>query len=183
MWTKDQHGIWCHLVTLENRKGWQKAGIDGPLQGTLFGSSCKHFLTTPRAGHQHGVYSQAKTPEIDMFDHFNKWISFMETNLLGRPLQPEDYIFPHISANGTVQPKGIGHDFIQKWIKEFAEAAGLKGNYSTHCFRRGGAQYRFMRAPFGSRWSLAIIRWWGGWAEGERVRWFPSPEWDSLDPC
>ena len=120
--------------------------------------------------HQYGIYAQPTTPVIDMFDHLNKWITFMENNLLGRPLQPEDYMFPQISANGTVQPKGIGHDFVQRWIKDFAEAAGLRGNYSTHCFRRGGAQHRFMRAPFGSRWSLAIIRWWGGWAEGERVR-------------
>ena len=128
-----------------------------------------YLLELGMLGHQHGIYSQLTTPEIDMFNHFNKWISFMETHLLGRKLEPEDYIFPQISSNGTVQPKGIGHDFVQKWIKEFAEAARLKGNYSTHCFRRGGAQYRFMQAPFGSRWSLAIIWWWGGWAEGERV--------------
>lgn len=37
------------------------------------------------------------------------------------------------------------------------------------CLRRGGSQYRFMYAPIGKRWSLSIIRWWGGWAAGEQV--------------
>ncbi|KAK6987789.1 hypothetical protein R3P38DRAFT_2366098, partial [Favolaschia claudopus] len=26
-----------------------------------------------------------------------------------------------------------------------------------------------MFAPMGQRWSLSIIRWWGGWAVGEQV--------------
>jgi hypothetical protein len=26
-----------------------------------------------------------------------------------------------------------------------------------------------MKAPIGQRWSLTIVRWWGGWAEGEQV--------------
>jgi hypothetical protein len=26
-----------------------------------------------------------------------------------------------------------------------------------------------MYAPVGQRWTLAIVRWWGGWAEGEHV--------------
>ncbi|KAG1723135.1 uncharacterized protein EDB91DRAFT_1087922 [Suillus paluster] len=35
-------------------------------------------------------------------------------------------------------------------------------------FRRGGAQYWFMFAPVGQRWTLAKVRWWGGWADGEQ---------------
>jgi hypothetical protein len=52
-----------------------------------------------------------------------------------------------------------------------AADASIKGagTFTTHCFRRGGAQYRFMYAPIGEHWSLARIRWWGGWAEGEHV--------------
>ena len=26
-----------------------------------------------------------------------------------------------------------------------------------------------MYAPVGERWSLAVVHWWGGWAEGENV--------------
>jgi hypothetical protein len=57
-------------------------------------------------------------------------------------------------------------------ISEMASAAGIPHAdlFTTHCFRRGGAQYRFMFAPVGRRWTLARIRWWGGWALGEKVR-------------
>jgi hypothetical protein len=89
--------------------------------------------------------------------------------LLGHDLQPGDYIFPHLSSNGTVQNKPISHDTVQKNVREFAAATGLERNFTTHSFRRGGAQYRFMKAPIGECWSLAKIRWWGGWAEGEHV--------------
>jgi hypothetical protein len=58
-----------------------------------------------------------------------------------------------------------------KLINEMAEAAKVPGagKFTTHCFRRGGAQYRFMFAPLGQRWTLARVRWWGGWALREKV--------------
>ena len=58
---------------------------------------------------------------------------------------------------------------VQNVIARFASAAGLTKAYTTHCFRWGGAQYQFMYAPIGKRWSLSKIRWWGGWAVGEHV--------------
>jgi len=64
----------------------------------------------------------------------------------------------------------MSQEYIQSLITKFTHAAGLEKNYTTHCFRRGGAQYRFMFAPVGERWSLNVIRWWGGWAKGEHVR-------------
>jgi hypothetical protein len=100
------------------------------------------------------------------------WLDFYEGSLLNRPLQPNDYIFPTISGNGTVQPHmPMTSAIVQKEINIRATSAGLSGAgcYTTHCFRRGGAQYRFMFAPIGERWTLARIRWWGGWAEGEHV--------------
>ncbi|KAJ7938669.1 hypothetical protein B0H13DRAFT_1587449, partial [Mycena leptocephala] len=30
--------------------------------------------------------------------------------------------------------------------------------FPTHCFRRGGAQYRFMFAPVGRRWTVRLQR-------------------------
>ncbi|KAF6742323.1 hypothetical protein DFP72DRAFT_769187, partial [Ephemerocybe angulata] len=59
----------------------------------------------------------------------------------------------------------------QKLITVMATNAGLTKaeTYPTHCFRRGGAQHHFMYAPEGQRWTMAHIRWWGGWAEKESV--------------
>ncbi|KAJ8582301.1 Bromodomain-containing protein [Rhizopogon salebrosus TDB-379] len=69
---------------------------------------------------------------------------------------------PAMSANGIVHPgQPISHDTVQKWINESTAGAGTLGNFSTHCFRRGGAQYWFMFAAVGQRWTLAKVRWWG----------------------
>ncbi|KAG2081810.1 uncharacterized protein F5147DRAFT_735404 [Suillus discolor] len=74
-----------------------------------------------------------------------------------------------MGANGIMQPgQPLSHDTVQKWIDEATTGAGILGCFSTHCFRRGGAQYWFMFAPVGQRWSLAMVRWWGGWADGEQ---------------
>jgi hypothetical protein len=93
--------------------------------------------------------------------------------VLGRKMNPEDYIFGTPGANGVINhTKPVSHDVVQNWITTFAKAAGINlhyGSFTTHCFRRGGAQYRFMWAPTGKRWALHVVRWWGGWSEGEHV--------------
>lgn len=41
------------------------------------------------------------------------------------------------------------------------------GTYTTHAFRRGGAQHRFFVAR--KKWPLSWIRIWGGWSKTERM--------------
>lgn len=121
-------------------------------------------------GHEYEVYAQPKTPEICMFTHLRAWVSFLEEVLLQRPLQPEEYVFPRVGANGVVYPSDeLSYDAVMKTLTWICTEAGLTARYTSHCFRRGGARYRFMFAPLGERWSLATIRWWGAWAEGESV--------------
>jgi len=106
---------------------------------------------------------------MDMFTHLQRWLKYLEGRL-GRSLESDDFIFPYISHNGTIDPKrAMSYDTFQKLLGEFVAGAGLTKTYTMHCFRRGGTQYRFMYAPIGRRWSLSIIRWWGGWAKGEQV--------------
>ncbi|KAK6991995.1 hypothetical protein R3P38DRAFT_2571614 [Favolaschia claudopus] len=140
-------------VFLDNRKGWQqKQGYDGPLESN-------HYQ----------IYEQKDTPEIDMFTHVRRWRALYRL-VLGREFEPDDYLFPFISPNGTIHAKKpMTHDHAQELINEFALGAKIDKIFTTHCLRRGGAQYRFMFAPMGQRWSLSIIRWWGGWAVGEQV--------------
>jgi integrase len=103
----------------------------------------------------------------------NTWIIFLERFVYAHALEPNDYIFPSVTSTGTVQPGApISHDTIQKWLDEFVEGANIElgtTRLTTHCFRRGGAQYRFMHAPLNKHWKLPVIRWWGGWAQGEQV--------------
>ncbi len=116
-------------------------------------------------GHQYNIYAQPKRPSICMYTHLTAWIEYME-KVLGRSLQDDDYVFPSMSANGqNIYPHTpISKEKIQEKLDEFSRFRGLKSKlrYSTHCFRRGGAQFRFMYAPIGERWTLSRIRWWGG---------------------
>lgn len=97
-------------------------------------------------------------------------MDFNEEHVLRRKYEPDDYIFPTVSASGITQSKTpISPDAVTKMINEFTSKAGISFPFTTHCFRRGGAQYRFMFAPIGERWTLACIRWWGGWAQKEKV--------------
>ncbi|KAK7054271.1 hypothetical protein R3P38DRAFT_2501152 [Favolaschia claudopus] len=140
-------------VFLDNRKGWQKKqGYDGPLESN-------HYQ----------IYEQEDTPEIDMFTHLRRW-RILYRHLLGRDFEPDDYLFPFVSSNGTIHAKKpMTHETAQDLLNEFTLGAKIDKTFTTHCLRRGGAQYRFMFAPIGKRWSLSIIRWWGGWAVGEQV--------------
>ena len=98
------------------------------------------------------------------------WIKWVEHVHLGRRMADGDFVFPAVSINTVLKPaEPLAHDSVQKWITEAVKGAGINGNFSTHCFRRGGAQYRCMYAPPGQIWTLGVIRWWGGWAEGENV--------------
>ncbi|KAF5331270.1 hypothetical protein D9611_013091 [Ephemerocybe angulata] len=139
-------------VELSERKGWQKAaGNDGVIDQT------------------YEIYAQPDHREIDMFTHLPRWLGYLSLRL-GRPLVPNDYIFPYIAPNGVVHPNTpVSYDTIQNLLQEFVSGAGLNKVLTTHCFRRGGAQYRFMYAPVEERWSLNAIQWWGGWAVGEGV--------------
>lgn len=79
-----------------------------------------------------------------------------------------------MSTNGIIQPREhISHDAVQGWINEATTGAGIPhgpgDNFTTHTYRRGGAQWRWMFAPIGQRWTLARVRWWGSWAENENV--------------
>ncbi|KAK7057802.1 hypothetical protein R3P38DRAFT_3546631 [Favolaschia claudopus] len=128
-------------VFLDGRKGWQhKQGYDGT-----------------RESNEYNIYGQPDLPALDMYQYLLVWLPFYEL-CLGRKLQPDDYIFPYIATNGTIHPKReMTLQMCQDLITEFTVGAGLKKTYTTHSFRRGGAQYRFMFAPLGKRWSLNIV--------------------------
>lgn len=126
------------------------------------------------------MYPQPEFPHIDVDHHMMNWLAFLKEHY-NRELKPDDFIFPSVAANAKLRnTTHISHDIIQQWIDKFASESGIilkVGRLTTHCFRRGGAQDRFMLAPIGSRWSLAVIRWWGGWDPGEQVSRFFAYIW------
>ncbi|KAJ7590499.1 hypothetical protein C8J56DRAFT_1046766 [Mycena floridula] len=143
-------------VNLHHRKNWQnKMRSSG----------------SPLTGNVYNIYPQLKTPAIDMYTHVLAWRTHYELHILGRELWPDDYMFPSMSMNGqnVYHDTPVSKDVVQKKLKEVTTEAGIRGadRFTTHCFRRGGVQYRFMYAPLGQRWTLARIHWWGGWAKNE----------------
>ncbi|KAJ7814985.1 hypothetical protein B0H14DRAFT_2603803 [Mycena olivaceomarginata] len=132
-------------LKLTNRKGWQKRINKTQKEADLRSGKFK-------------ICAQSDVPACDAFTWMIRWVKYLEEDVYGHPLQPDDYIFPATGANGIVQTgEHISHEDVQKWITEFATGADLpcaNGTFSTHCFRRGGAQYRFMFAAVGRRWTL-----------------------------
>lgn len=108
---------------------------------------------------------------IDCHYHMGKWIDHLES-LLQRKLEPNDYLFPAIASTDRLKfGEPISRSAFENLMEEFVEGSGMlkgrHGKFTTHCFRRGGAQYRFMWAR--RKWSLKAIKWWGGWSSSEHV--------------
>ncbi|KAG2054411.1 hypothetical protein BDR06DRAFT_832664, partial [Suillus hirtellus] len=71
-----------------------------------------------------------------------------------------DFLFPAMSANGIMHPgQPISHNTVQKWINKSTTGAGIHGDFLTHCFHQGGAQYWFMFTPVGQWWMFAKVHW------------------------
>ncbi|KAH6886140.1 hypothetical protein BKA70DRAFT_1123277 [Coprinopsis sp. MPI-PUGE-AT-0042] len=142
------------VVNLRNRKNWQRKMAKGD-----------HQLS----GHVYHLYPKQHSIALDAYTAIIKWKECYE-DLIGRPLEDDDVMFPRIGANATVHTKlPLTSDAVQKKLTQITSEAGLANSrrFTTHCFRRGGAQYRYMFAPPLQRWKMNRIRWWGGWAEKE----------------
>ncbi len=127
---------------------------------------------SPSSGNTYEIHPVGPDNEhaaLDMYTALPLWVQLYEL-WLGRPLLPDELIFPNIGAHGLIQTREIiPQNTIQALITKFALAAGLTRTFTTHSLRRGGAQFRFMWDKVGRCWSLQKVRWWGGWAEGETV--------------
>ncbi|KAF9949365.1 hypothetical protein BGZ72_008847 [Mortierella alpina] len=116
------------------------------------------------------IHPRPDEPDICCYTKLQAWLAWLERN--GRPLQPDDYVFPALDGRGRVKLKErFPATHVQTLLDQFTEDAellnGRNGRFTAHCFRRGGAQYRFMFAK--EKWSLKAVKWWGGWSEGEKM--------------
>lgn len=84
---------------------------------------------------------------MDMYTHLQQWITILECEL-GHEVIPDNYIFPCIGPNGLINPKqAMSHEVVQSLLSEFGQGSRVKGYFTTHSLRRGGAQYWLMYAP------------------------------------
>ncbi|KAF7351924.1 hypothetical protein MVEN_01154200 [Mycena venus] len=110
-------------------------------------------------------------PEIDYYTHVEAWKAHME-RLLGRPLARRDYVFPALASTGQIKfgeptSRSAFETLLDEVVDKSNVLQGRNGKFTTHCFRRGGAQYRFLWAD--RKWSLKAVKWWGGWSSNENV--------------
>ncbi len=110
-------------------------------------------------------------PEIDAYTNMSNWLVHLE-GIMKRPLDAEDFIFPGIASTGRLKlGEPTSRSGIESLLEAVAKGSGLlrgrSGRFTTHCFRRGGAQYRFMWAK--RKWSLKAVKWWGGWSSNDNV--------------
>jgi hypothetical protein len=87
-------------------------------------------------------------------------------------LHADDFIFPAIASTDCLKfGEPTTRPGFESLMDDIVEQSGLmegqNGRFTTHCFRRGGAQYRFMWAN--RKWSLKAVKWWGGWSLSENV--------------
>ena len=135
---------------------------DAPARpSTLLQSVGQHYHIPPDPAH----------PKIDCYDHLNRWMKYL-SSILGRALTGIDYIFPAIASTDLVKfGEPTSRSGIEMLLELIVEKSGVmmgrNGKFTTHCFRRGGAQYRFMWAE--RKWSLKAVKWWGGWSSSEHV--------------
>ena len=87
-----------------------------------------------------------------MYTELLDWKAYVET-LYGRALKDGDFIFPAIAKTGylKVGSGSVTKTFMDNLLAEMVVKCGLmedrrQGKFTTHCWRRGGAQYRFMFA-------------------------------------
>ena len=123
-------------------------------------------------GQHYHILPDSVHPKINCYSHLNRWLEHL-SSILRHPLADEDYIFPAIASTNLIKfGEPTSRSGIEILLELVVEKSGVmkgrNGKFTTHCFRRGGAQYRFMWAE--RKWSLKAVKWWGGWSSSEHVR-------------
>ncbi|KAJ7655921.1 hypothetical protein B0H17DRAFT_1146313 [Mycena rosella] len=104
-------------------------------------------------------------------DPTKAWKAQMQS-LLRRPIGGNNFIFPAIASTGQLKfGESTSRSAFETLLEEVVEKSDVmkdrNGKFTTHCFRRGGGQYRFLWAD--RKWSLKAVKWWGGWSSNENV--------------
>lgn len=128
-------------------------------------------------GQCYALYKQESEECSCAFIHLNWWIKRYRSLLL-RDFLPSDPLFPRVDE--SISQMLFGECMVQgtmmKTINEVNRRIGIipknasgedMEKFTIHCFRRGGAQHRFVTGR--NRWPLDVVKWWGGWGAGDDV--------------
>ncbi len=108
-------------------------------------------------------------PDIKPYTRLQTWIDLLSSNSNIPAADSPEYLFSK-TINQSIRNEPWKTSEISTYLKLITDklAMGLStdANYTTHCFRRGGAQHRFFYAK--NKWNLTEVKAWGGWSKGER---------------
>ena len=132
--------------------------------------SISRFCIVLFLGNAYHIYATPAEPDTCCYTKllaWKKWLEF-ETD----KIRTNDYIFPSLDGKGRAKLlESMTLPRVQSYLEMFTKGGNVlgerRGKFTTHCFRRGGAQHRSMFAK--EKWSLKAVKWWGGWSEGERT--------------
>ncbi|KAF9207016.1 hypothetical protein BGZ49_001352 [Haplosporangium sp. Z 27] len=106
------------------------------------------------------IHPTPEEPHACCYTKLMAWLRWLEKT--AHPLRQDDYVFPGLATDGRVKLKEpFSHTRIQALLDQFTTEAILLENknknsrYTSHCFRRGGVQHRFMLAK--EKWSLKSL--------------------------
>jgi hypothetical protein len=134
------------------------------------------------------LHPLSEEPALCAYSALHKWITYIKEEC-GIIPNESDFIFPMIQSNGILNyGRSMTLSPVLKALKEACKESGLTDSlpkhidvsWTTHAFRRGGAQHRFMYASY--RWSLSDLKNWGGWTEKDHndivIKYVMEEVWD-----
>lgn len=128
-------------------------------------------------GQKYALYRDTEESCACPYRHQQNWIKMYRT-LLKRELQPNEPIFPR--SDEKTEKLEFGEKMTQQTfmvtVNTVVRSCGIiprnaagneLGKFTAHCYRRGGAQHRFVTGK--TRWPLDVVKLWGGWGTGDDV--------------
>lgn len=129
----------------------------------------------PRKANTYKLFDLPEEPAAHVRAPLWRWINYVRDRSFGDlATLPHTLVFPQFDGAGAPQYQTLWTDKVfRKALKTVIDGSGIMqtrwgpGTFKSHSLRRGCAQHRAMHVLPHKRWSLAQIRWWGGWAHSE----------------
>ncbi|KAH8079351.1 hypothetical protein HD553DRAFT_345692 [Filobasidium floriforme] len=173
--------LWCRMdevLSLQYQHVSDNAtdpGYPGQILKTITLTFRKTNQADARKGRVYQVHDPTNPDErpVAVWHHLQNWVKHVRA-FTHVDAKPHFFLFPVIDKFGGVDiEKRMSAATWQSMFDRIVHDSGLgdkysNGNFTGHCMRRGGAQWRFGEDP-AVKWALQASIWWGGWAEGEAV--------------
>ncbi|CEH14089.1 Integrase-like, catalytic core [Ceraceosorus bombacis] len=128
----------------------------------------------PHKGREYRLFFLPGRPMANALEAVPRWKEYWSWIAARNPTS-QDLVFPalHLKTGAFRMKETMGSNEINALLDELADIEGLAdlhaGRFTSHCFRRGGAQDAVIYATnYGEqRKSLKAAQWWGGWSPSE----------------